>query len=297
MRVRFKELRRRFDDYAAAYGLGFGLGLVDSGFLSAADGERLVEALVPEPEKPPPSYNTGRFWLYVAFGVCIVGGGAVYLESLKPSYPTLTAPLLGGAVAAAPAAAKDAAGKAPVVTPSTRSVVDDAMAGTLSVPEAVAAIRQLPVANGTVQAELLFSRIPTAELRLQAVNQLLDTPGGRFDGLLRAALTSSDRNIVDRALGIIAGRGNYQLMPEVSRLLARPDAQTRAIAIDTLGMLVEPLEADRLIPFLRDTDSDVRGSARRALTRVFGKDLGADPKKWWERVKHLKGTSSRTRQQ
>jgi hypothetical protein len=48
---------------------------------------------------------------------------------------------------------------------------------------------------------------------------------------------------------------------------------------------------------LRDTDEGVRGSARRALTRVFGKDLGADPKKWWERMKRIKGTASRTRHQ
>ncbi|MBT9554520.1 MAG: HEAT repeat domain-containing protein [Myxococcales bacterium] len=296
MRVRFKELRRRFDDYAAAYALGFGLGLVDAGFLSAADGERLVEALVPEPEKPLPAYRTGRFWLYVALSASVVGGLVAYFESRRPSYPTLTAPLLAGPVAAVPPAEEAPSGEKPIAAP-TRSVVDDAVAGTLSVPEAVAAIRELPAANGSVQAELLFSRLSTVELRLQALNQLLDTPGGRFDGLLRAALNSKDHLIVDRALGLIAGRGNYQLVPEVSRLLARQDAQTRAIAIDTLGMLVEPLEADRLIPFLRDTDEGVRGSARRALTRVFGKDLGADPKKWWERMKRFKGSAGRTRHQ
>ena len=283
LRLSFREQHRAFDDHKAAFAMGFGLGLVDSGYLSMSDGEELMEALLPSPG-PKQAIRTARFWLINGLAVTAVVAAVLILESRRPTYPELTAPLLASN-GPGPVQAPELPAPAPPVR-TVRKVNQAAESGALSISDALQQIRHLAPAAAVDMATDLYRHITPAE-RLTLIDGLASLPADVSGPVLRAALSDSNETVLEHVLGALVARGDAASVEPILALLQRPSASVRCLATDSLGVLMSKDRAFLLLPLLRDKDANVKTCGRRALSRIVGKDYGPDPRRWSDKLRRF----------
>jgi hypothetical protein len=283
LRLSFREQHRPFDDHKAAFAMGFGLGLVDSGFLSMNDGEELMEELLPTPG-PRQAIRSLRFWLINGLAVTAVVAAVILLENRRPSYPELTAPLIV-ADPSAPSRPSELPPPAPVV-PSVRTVNQAAASGVVSISEALQQIRRLAPSAAVEMAIDLYRRIAPRE-RVVLLDGLASLPASVSAPVLRAALADSNETVLERALGALVARGDAGSIEPILALLQRPGTSVRCLATESLGVLMGKDRAFLLLPLLRDKDPAVKACGRKALTRIVGKDYGPEPRRWSDKLRRF----------
>lgn len=311
-RVQAEQRGNEFDDLSIAFAMGFGIGLVDVGCVTLADGEELYRALLSDPHAARPTGN-GRslLWVGVVLLVLVSAAAAFGVHRLRPL-------LASNSSESADAMASPEGLLAPGKLPATAAPMVAVAAPTADAEAASGWKGDAPEPLSTRPARRDGGRFMHVDHPARAAQVLADLPfsqGQRKEELRRRmnGLSAADRLEVLRA----AAESDEKLLPvcidyclktaDPEVVLAATDLVIQLPAKEATRQLVALLRhrmeevqvragaalkriaaAETLWPYVslvKDRDAAVSGRIREALAVVVGKDHGDNLKAWWAALK------------
>ena len=104
------------------------------------------------------------------------------------------------------------------------------------------------------------------EVQLDVASALIDLKsGGRVEGILIDALSSSNRELRAAVAQMLGRIGGMRTMSALIKSIKDPDKRVRANVIESLEMIDPERIRDLLQPYLEDADNRVRANAAKAL--------------------------------
>ena len=263
-----------------AFALGYGLGLRDQGRSSRAGVDALLDALFPPPAARTRIYETSRFWLFVCMLLVFEVSMVAAQEVDSPPYPVWAEP---PPQECTDAAQHDRAEGAASQTQVASRLLADAASGIVALDRVRAELQRQPPSEAASLASQLLARMEPKE-GAALVDALSRVPGKPITQVLRNTLGHEHRRVVRAALAALIGRGDRDGVVPISQLMNHADPRVRQLAIEAMGVLVQPKRAWLLIQGLHDSNEAVRRASRTALTQVVGRDLGPRARRWWRHL-------------
>lgn len=280
------------DAPACAFAMGFGLGLVDVGCVSLADGESLHEVVIKGADRASRRGDNTLVSVCIVMLLVVTIGVAFGVDRLRPEVasagevPSTLAPdLLPIPTTPPPVAAAPTPGwrEAPEAFATRPAPVVAAGVPAWSRDAVLQGLPQSPQHQATELARRLDKL--TASQRQQVLEAAATGPRSVLEAVVVYCLDTSDVEVVMAAGDQLALLGGEAAVTRLIPLLRHRVAPVRQHAAKLLSMVATADTAWPLVPLVRDSDARVSAAARGVLRRVVGSDHGKDLKRWWSAIR------------